>query len=71
MKEKTIASILLSIMFNLFTRIVSRCIAIYIVWNLVVTKVFKVSSLTIFDILLIVFAWALVSTKIDLKFKKN
>lgn len=63
--------IMLSMVFSFFIQVMLRCIAIAIIWNLVVIKIFKVPSLTKLDILLIVFAWALISTKVSLKFKKK
>jgi hypothetical protein len=63
--------IMLSTVFGLFCTAIFKGMAIYIIWNLIMTKVLNVASLTFFNVLWLVIAWALISAKIDLKFKGN
>lgn len=63
--------IILSTVFGLCTQAIFKGVAISIIWNLVIVKVLNVASLTFFNVLWLVIAWALISAKIDLKFKEN
>jgi len=62
---------LITFIMGILGQVVLRFVSIWVFWNLVVTKLFKVPSLNILNIILILFAWFLVSIKLNINFKKN